>query len=499
MTTPTPTIFLPYHALDEVIQRGLRADQPAAAEVVPGTLYSVTDESNRLERSDGAAWALYAPTGGAGGAPDPHHATHEPGGSDALVDVAWTDAPNIFAADQTVDGDLFVTGTVNPLTDAQRDQINALTGEEGGARTLMSSSFVSGLSLRHDEAVARGRIACGNYDTQTYQPLAFEVEALEVHTGISPASRVEHVRVHPLGGVTVGEGAEHDTDPGLGMIKARGLDGTPLNATQLLSGTVPDARLSANVQLKPIAAADLPAHAARHQPGGTDALTALDAGTITTGTLADARLSGNVALENVANTFTDIQRLASASFPRLKFTKTDQAVDQKDFELINVGATLYLQAVNEAGTVASGSVALDRVGNLFVSNAVYERSRSAAIGQWTAYTPSIAGTAGSLSGGTRAASYTEVGKTVLVNLEFTAMTVSGMTGAIITVTIPQVIGVVGGSRVATTLAYHRAGVWATAVAYGLSGDSHISIYAGTTGFGDATDLYLWGQIAIPIA
>ena len=30
MTNPTATIFLPYHALDEVIVRGTRAAQPAA-------------------------------------------------------------------------------------------------------------------------------------------------------------------------------------------------------------------------------------------------------------------------------------------------------------------------------------------------------------------------------------------------------------------------------------------------------------------------------------
>ena len=87
MPPPTATLFLPYHALDAVVQRGTRAAQPAASAVVPGTLYSVTDEGARLERSDGSAWALYAPTGadgGGGGAPDPHATTHQPGGSDVL-------------------------------------------------------------------------------------------------------------------------------------------------------------------------------------------------------------------------------------------------------------------------------------------------------------------------------------------------------------------------------------------------------------------------------
>lgn len=63
MTTPTPTatIFLPYHALDEVHQRGTRAGQPDAATVVAGTLYCVTDEGGTLERSDGTVWEAWGP------------------------------------------------------------------------------------------------------------------------------------------------------------------------------------------------------------------------------------------------------------------------------------------------------------------------------------------------------------------------------------------------------------------------------------------------------
>jgi len=62
MTTPTATIFVPYHAVDALIQRGTRAAQPAATAVVPGTLYCVTDEGAILERSTGSAWEAYGPT-----------------------------------------------------------------------------------------------------------------------------------------------------------------------------------------------------------------------------------------------------------------------------------------------------------------------------------------------------------------------------------------------------------------------------------------------------
>jgi hypothetical protein len=39
---------------------------------------------------------------GPAGTIGPHHVTHEPGGADALVNVAWTNQANVFTADQTI-------------------------------------------------------------------------------------------------------------------------------------------------------------------------------------------------------------------------------------------------------------------------------------------------------------------------------------------------------------------------------------------------------------
>ena len=167
----------------------------------------------------------------------PYHAL------DAAIDdptLARTNQSNTFEGDQTIDGDLFVTGEVNPvLLREQLPKIAALegrawpVGDPVGSRTLMSKSLVSGLSVRHDEAAALGKITVGNYDAQVYQPFEFEVQSLRVQTGLAPGTSAEHLRVHPSGGVTVGDGADHATDPGVGVLHARGLGTTPLHTASL--------------------------------------------------------------------------------------------------------------------------------------------------------------------------------------------------------------------------------------------------------------------------
>ncbi len=59
--------------LSDVIQQGTRAGQPAATTVAAGTLYSVSDESGILERSDGTNWDSVG--GSAGGGSDILQAT----------------------------------------------------------------------------------------------------------------------------------------------------------------------------------------------------------------------------------------------------------------------------------------------------------------------------------------------------------------------------------------------------------------------------------------
>jgi Chaperone of endosialidase/Collagen triple helix repeat (20 copies) len=100
-------------------------------------------------------------------------------------------------------------------------------------------------------------------------------------------------------GVTGPAGATGATGPAGAGVAAGGLTG------QLLVKTA-TADYATGWQDAPTAVA---AHHVTHEPGGTDALTALSASILTSGTLLDARLSANVARRDLANTFTQSQQM----------------------------------------------------------------------------------------------------------------------------------------------------------------------------------------------
>ena len=90
--------------LADVILRGTRGSQPAASAVAAGTLYCVTDESDIVERSTGAAWQSYSPAASGGG-------TVTTTGSPANGNLTkFTGATSISNADLT--GDVTTSGGV---------------------------------------------------------------------------------------------------------------------------------------------------------------------------------------------------------------------------------------------------------------------------------------------------------------------------------------------------------------------------------------------------
>jgi hypothetical protein len=142
--TPTATVFLPYHALDAVHQRGTRAAQPDAATVVAGTLYCVTDEGGVLERSSGTVWESWGPalwsTGSVLFTYDFSTVTTEPPtGSQIRIDAAfpWTGATTIWIRNTTTGG-IEIHGILMVITPASTIYLQNKTAS--GAYVLLTTT-----------------------------------------------------------------------------------------------------------------------------------------------------------------------------------------------------------------------------------------------------------------------------------------------------------------------------------------------------------------------
>jgi hypothetical protein len=120
--------------------------------------------------------------------------------------------------------------------------------------------------------------------------------------------------------------------------------------------------------------------------GDGSAITNLNASNIATGTLADARLSSNVPLKNAANTFTANQTLSvgaisiftinSSGSPELRFENTGAAANNKNWVFFTNTTELhirpysddYLSSTSAISIARSGAIAgaIQTYGNLFV-------------------------------------------------------------------------------------------------------------------------------------
>jgi len=175
----------------------------------------------------------------------------------------------------------------------------------------------------------------------------------------------------------------------------------------------------------------LGSHHTTHEPGGSDPLAALSASILTTGTLPDARLSANVARRDQANTFVARQTL-SATAPELVLTDTSQPANARAFRLTNHVQLFSVEAVNDAlTTVISSPLNVNRAGDVFAARDVYEKGRGTPMGHRVAvgYNPAQYGVYPSGSWTVDAADvvtfgYTAIGMTgvVVVALQNTVVT-----------------------------------------------------------------------------
>jgi hypothetical protein len=248
-----------------------------------------------------------------------------------------------------------------------------------------------------------------------------------------------------------------------GNLTAGGLATTPLNATNLTSGTVPDARFPVT----------LPA------ASGVN-LTNLNATNLASGTVADTRLSSNVPLKNAANTFTadqtintnvkiagnlavggaalgtsNVARTDAAnifaqdqhidhSSPTLYLNDTTAPANARIFRFSNVNQLLVLDTVDDAISVQqSVPLRISRTGDFQILRDLYEKQRGTPMGHWIDVpfnAANFTGTAGMTwtvaSGDVYANRYTLIGHTLIWQFQLNASTIGGTVSPYLTITTP---------------------------------------------------------------
>src|SRR5262245_29262374 len=124
-------------------------------------------------------------------------------------------------------------------------------------------------------------------------------------------------------------------------------------------------------------------HRLRHATGGADAPQNLSAAILTSGTLPDARLSAQIPRLASNNLFSGDQTLEGATFARLLLRDLSRPANQRNFHVMNFNGVLTLQALDDALAGSGGSLVLERAGAVRVSGDLYEKGRSQPLGHWT--------------------------------------------------------------------------------------------------------------------
>lgn len=131
--------------LSSVILQGTRSAQPLATAVATGTLYSVTDESNKIERSNGSAWVQYSPSSAASGAWSLVTSAAASGASVDFIGLAGYSEIMVFIKQVTATGAcirqcLVSTDNGSTFKNASGDYINVDTNGAESNGTVLSMS-----------------------------------------------------------------------------------------------------------------------------------------------------------------------------------------------------------------------------------------------------------------------------------------------------------------------------------------------------------------------
>lgn len=370
MPTPTATVMIPYHALDELIQRGTRAAQPAAAAVTPGTLYSVTDEGDVLERSNGITWQAYAPSGDVTLPPYYDYGEGTPANPPA-------DTIRLYAVDDSGFSFLEERDSAGRIIRTSRDTVAVGKVDEAGGIVRGQCVYVSGAAganrlLKKALATSRSTTPAFGVAMESGAQNAFiRVLTSGLLGGLDTSAVAEGTRVFlsatTPGEVTVTPPVAPNLIQRVGWVLRQ-------HGTQGEVGVLPATALSE--------ASWVATHASMHEPGGRDPLTALDAGVVTSGTLADARLSAQVARRDQANTFTNPQQQIDGAYASLFLSHSPGPADARQFGITSDGTGLYITARSDAYATQTDILVLSRNGNVFIGANAYEQGRAVPMGHW---------------------------------------------------------------------------------------------------------------------
>jgi hypothetical protein len=111
----------------QIILRGTRAAQPAAAATKKGAIYCVTNENNILERNTGVAWEAYSPAAGVTSLTGDVTGTGPGATAATIANDAVTNAKAANMAEATLKGRAAGAGTGDP-TDLSKAQAQAILG-----------------------------------------------------------------------------------------------------------------------------------------------------------------------------------------------------------------------------------------------------------------------------------------------------------------------------------------------------------------------------------
>jgi hypothetical protein len=160
--------------------------------------------------------------------------------------------------------------------------------------------------------------------------------------------------------------------------------------------------------------------------------TPLNASNLSSGTVADARLSSNVPLKNAANTFTQDQRFEKTT-PVLKIVNAAATANARIFRLYNSGPQLVFDAVSDdEATQSSYPLQLDRNGDVLCYANIYEKRRTTPMGHWSDVPFNVGnfgvygGTWTVASGNIQLNRYTLIGTTLSWSLSLSGSSASAM-------------------------------------------------------------------------